>query len=98
MKNHVIYILNICFLFLKINNFIPCFFVHEKKAAQWCSIVYYELNIRVGEIFHSSSNDIIIDGYTNPNFSGQRFCLGAFTNIQRTYNIENCRKHIGKGI
>ncbi len=67
-------------------------------ATQWCSIVYYELNMRVGEIFHSSSNDIFIDGYTNPNYNGQRFCLGTFTNIQRTYNIENCRKHIGKGI
>ena len=81
------------------------FILVEHKVAQdyqeplnWCSIVYYELNTRIGEVFSSTSNDIFVDGYTSPcNAHGRRFCLGMFSNINRNSTIENCRKHIGRG-
>ena len=43
----------------------------------WCSLSYYEMKQRVGEMFHVTSNvhSVTIDGYTDPS-SGQRFCLG----------------------
>ncbi|CAF0858820.1 unnamed protein product [Brachionus calyciflorus] len=69
------------------------------ERTNWCSIVYYELNSRIGEIFKAYSNDIFVDGYTNPcNSYGRRLCLGMFSNINRNSSIENCRKHIGRGV
>ena len=39
-----------------------------------CSIAYYELNSRVGEIYHAQSNNIHVDGFTNPaNHNTNRF-------------------------
>jgi hypothetical protein len=65
----------------------------------WCSIVYYELNQRVGEVFNATSNNVTIDGYTMPRSShGHRFSLGMFSNTSRTPAVESCRRHIGKGI
>ena len=32
----------------------------------WCSIAYYELNSRVGEVYHAHSTNIYVDGFTNP--------------------------------
>lgn len=67
--------------------------------SNWCSVVYYELNSRVGEIFRAYSNDVFVDGYTNPSDAyGRRLCLGVFSNINRNSSIENCRKHIGRGL
>lgn len=69
-----------------------------QEPSNWCSIVYYELNSRIGEIFNASSNDLFVDGYTNPcNNFGRRLCLGMFSNINRNPTVENCRKHIGRG-
>lgn len=70
----------------------------SQETLNWCSIVYYELNMRIGEIFNTSSKDVFVDGYTNPcNLNGRRFCLGMFSNINRNSTTENCRKHIGRG-
>ncbi|CAF1245775.1 unnamed protein product [Adineta steineri] len=63
----------------------------------WCSIVYYELNQRVGETFHASLNSLVIDGYCDPNAS-DRFCLGSLTNVNRTSESEACRRMIGHGV
>jgi hypothetical protein len=40
--------------------------VHYEEPPYWCSIAYYELNSRVGEIYHAQSNNIYVDGFTNP--------------------------------
>ena len=40
--------------------------VHYEEPPYWCSIAYYELNSRVGEIYHAQSNSIYVDGFTNP--------------------------------
>ncbi|CAG0890905.1 unnamed protein product [Cyprideis torosa] len=63
----------------------------------WASIVYYELNSRVGETFHCGTNSVVVDGFTNPTTSN-RFCLGLLSNVNRNSTIENTRRHIGKGV
>jgi MAD (mothers against decapentaplegic) family protein 1 len=48
--------------------------VHYEEAPYWCSIAYYELNSRVGEIYHAQSSSIHVDGFTNPsNHNTNRF-------------------------
>ncbi|XP_043462266.1 mothers against decapentaplegic homolog 9-like [Leptopilina heterotoma] len=68
-----------------------------QEPQNWSTISYYELNVRVGEVFNCQSNNIIVDGFTHPNNSA-RFCLGQLSNINRNSTIENTRRHIGKGI
>lgn len=63
----------------------------------WASIAYYELNSRVGEVFHCNSTSVIVDGFTNPSNNSDRFCLGQLSNVNRNSTIENTRRHIGKG-
>ncbi len=64
----------------------------------WCSIAYYELNSRVGEVYHAHNREVIIDGFTNPSTqNNNRFCLGQLSNVNRNSTIENTRRHIGKG-
>jgi len=71
--------------------------VSYQEPENWCSMAYYELNNRVGEVFHASAPSIIVDGYTDPNRS-DRFCLGLLSNVSRNSTIENTRRHIGKGL
>jgi MAD (mothers against decapentaplegic) family protein 2/3 len=63
----------------------------------WCSVSYYELNTRVGETFYASQPSLTVDGFTDPSNS-ERFCLGLLSNVNRTQQIENTRRHIGKGV
>ena len=65
----------------------------------WCSLSYYEMKQRVGEMFHVASNvhSVTIDGYTDPS-SAQRFCLGVLSNVNRTNEIEMTRHYIGRGL
>ena len=62
----------------------------------WCSITYFELDHRVGEIFKVplSCPVVSVDGYTNPS-SRDRFCLGKLTNVERTDAIEKARYYSG---
>ncbi|XP_035309487.1 mothers against decapentaplegic homolog 1-like isoform X2 [Cricetulus griseus] len=69
-----------------------------EEPMHWCSIVYYELNNRVGDTFQASSTSVLVDGYTDPSNNKNRFCLGLLSNINRNSTIENTRRHIGKGI
>ncbi|KAK7080151.1 hypothetical protein SK128_010576 [Halocaridina rubra] len=64
----------------------------------WSSIAYYELNNRVGEVFHAQTNSVIVDGFTDPSNNSERFCLGLLSNVNRNSTIENTRRHIGKGV
>jgi len=65
----------------------------------WCSIGYFELDTQVGEIFKvpSAWHHTVVDGYVDPS-GGNRFCLGALSNVHRTEASEKARLHIGKGI
>lgn len=72
--------------------------VTYQEPQYWCSIAYYELNSRVGEVFHAQSHSIIIDGFTDPSNNNNRFCLGLLSNVNRNSTIENTRRHIGKGV
>ncbi|XP_070496014.1 mothers against decapentaplegic homolog 4 isoform X3 [Chironomus tepperi] len=65
----------------------------------WCSIAYFELDTQVGETFKvpSSKPHVTIDGYVDPS-GGNRFCLGALSNVHRTEQSERARLHIGKGV
>lgn len=65
----------------------------------WCSIAYFELDTQVGETFKvpSSKPHVTIDGYVDPS-GGNRFCLGALSNVQRTQQSDRARIHIGKGV
>ncbi|KAM7537413.1 hypothetical protein Aperf_G00000070545 [Anoplocephala perfoliata] len=72
--------------------------VNYQEPKYWCSIVYYELNTRVGEAFFASQPSIVIDGFTDPSNNLDRFCLGLLSNVNRNSTIENTRRHIGKGV
>lgn len=65
----------------------------------WCSILYFELDTQVGEMFKIPRNcpSVTVDGYVDPS-CGNRFCLGALSNVHRTEASERARLHIGKGI
>lgn len=69
-----------------------------QEPPYWASIAYYELNCRVGEVFHCQSHSVIVDGFTNPSNNSDRFCLGQLSNVNRNSTIENTRRHIGKGV
>ena len=60
--------------------------------------MYYELNNRVGEVFHASLNDVVVDGFTDSSTTGGRFCLGSLSSVHRNSTIENTRRHISKGV
>nr|NP_001071815.1 Smad1/5 protein [Ciona intestinalis]BAE06690.1 Smad1/5 [Ciona intestinalis] len=72
--------------------------VAYSEPNHWCTIVYYELNNRVGEAFPATSTSIIVDGFTNPSSTSNRFCLGQLSNVNRNSTIENTRRHISKGV
>lgn len=70
----------------------------NQEAEHWSSIAYYELNNRVGEVFHATTSSVIVDGFTDPSHNTDRFCLGLLSNVNRNSTIENTRRHIGKGV
>nr|ARV76495.1 Smad5 [Sinohyriopsis cumingii] len=72
--------------------------VTYQEPQYWCSIVYYELNNRVGEACHAHSSSIVVDGFTDPSNNNDRFCLGLLSNVNRNSTIENTRRHISKGV
>uniref|UniRef100_A0AAY4AZE2 Mothers against decapentaplegic homolog n=1 Tax=Denticeps clupeoides TaxID=299321 RepID=A0AAY4AZE2_9TELE len=72
--------------------------VAYEEPQYWCSIMYYELNNRVGEAFQASSTSVLVDGFTDPSNNCSRFCLGLLSNVNRNSTIENTRRHIGKGV
>ena len=72
--------------------------MHYQEPDCWCSVMYYELNNRVGEQFRTGRSNVIIDGYTDPNTTSDRFSLGLLSNVNRNSTIENTRRHIGKGV
>lgn len=58
----------------------------------WCSVAYFELDTQVGETFKVSSScpNVTIDGYVDPS-GGNRFCLGALSNVHRTEQSDRAR-------
>lgn len=77
--------------------FVFIFNMYAQEQASWASIAYYELNSRVGELFHCQSPVVVVDGFTNPSNNLNRFCLGQLSNVNRNQTIENTRRHIGRG-
>ena len=67
------------------------------QPIHWCSVHYYEMKNRVGEVFNASKPHLIVDGFTDPS-SVDRFCLGCLSSVYRDPVIEKVRCHIGKGI
>lgn len=72
---------------------------NQPPPEYWCSIAYFELDQHVGETFKVQSvyGTVIVDGYVDPS-GGNRFCLGALSNVHRTEQSERARLHIGKGL
>lgn len=68
-----------------------------EEPHEWCVISYYEMSMRVGEQFHATQPEVIIDGFTNPS-NAERFCLGGLTNVHRTFEIDKARRYIGRGV
>ncbi|CAI5445196.1 unnamed protein product [Caenorhabditis angaria] len=68
----------------------------------WCSIMYYELDTQIGEVFKGSSHDngkVLIDGGMDPHGENEgRFCLGALSNVHRTEASEKARLYVGNGV
>ncbi|CAF1032120.1 unnamed protein product [Adineta ricciae] len=71
--------------------------VSFEEPHEWCLISYYEMSTRVGEQFHATQPQVIIDGFTDPS-NAERFCLGGLTNVHRTFEIDKARRHIGRGV
>lgn len=63
----------------------------------WCSISYYELEHRVGEVFHVIVPSITVDGFTDQSCP-TRFCLGLVSNGSRCQIVEKTLSHIGPGM
>jgi MAD (mothers against decapentaplegic) family protein 1 len=80
------------------NNIVSQLELNTDVPPFWASIAYYELNCRVGEVFHCHSTSVTVDGFTNPSNNSNRFCLGQLSNVNRNSTIENTRKHVGKGV
>ena len=71
--------------------------VHYQEQPNWGFISYYEMEIRVGDIYYATGPSLTVDGYTNPS-SPHRFCLGLLSNVNRNDVIDKTRRHIGKGV
>lgn len=70
----------------------PRLLSRQPPPEYWCSVAYFELDTQVGETFKvpSSKPNVIVDGYVDPS-GGNRFCLGALSNIHRTEQSERAR-------
>ncbi|XP_073834208.1 smad/Smad4 homolog Medea isoform X2 [Musca autumnalis] len=77
----------------------PRLLSRQPPPEYWCSIAYFELDTQVGETFKvpSAKPNVIVDGYVDPS-GGNRFCLGALSNVHRQEQSERARLHIGKGV
>ncbi|VDL59590.1 unnamed protein product [Hymenolepis diminuta] len=62
----------------------------------WCSVFYYELNNRVGDVFHASKPKFTVDGFTAPLLSTERFSLGGLSHVNRPPQVDMTRRHIGE--
>lgn len=71
---------------------IPGLLSSQPAPEYWCSVAYFELDTQVGETFKvpSSCPNVTIDGYVDPS-GGNRFCLGALSNVHRTEQSERAR-------
>lgn len=72
--------------------------IRYQEPSSWGTIAYYELNNRLGEQFHCRKTLVTVDGFTDPSQSGDRFCLGSISNINRNSQIEAVRRAIGQGV
>ena len=63
----------------------------------WCQIRYYEFSQQIGEVCLVRPNQFSVDGGTDPS-SGERFCLGSLSNVNRQEIVERTRNGIGKGL
>uniref|UniRef100_A0A1I7YCX5 Mothers against decapentaplegic homolog n=1 Tax=Steinernema glaseri TaxID=37863 RepID=A0A1I7YCX5_9BILA len=64
----------------------------------WATVIYYELNNRVGQQKPVAYPEVYIDGFTDPTADSNKISLGLFSNVNRNSTVENTRRHIGKGV
>lgn len=71
--------------------------VEYREPPFWCTVAYYEHSQRVGDLFFGSGLQVCIDGFTNPSTDSGRFCLGLLSNSNRTVDVVEARRQIGRG-
>ncbi|VDO13364.1 unnamed protein product [Rodentolepis nana] len=76
----------------------PAYVPLAPSLKNWCSVFYYELNNRVGDVFHASKPKFTVDGFTAPSLSTERFSLGGLSHVNRPPQVDMTRRHIGRGL
>lgn len=70
---------------------------YKDPEGPWMSLVYYELDLRVGDSYNVTQPHLLVDGFTAPS-NEHRLCLGYRNSCNRSDAIKDARKRIGRGV